>query len=201
MLRPVFACPYGQRPAFAPRISTNACVVFGLPPHQLWWVPLPTFSTALVIGTLFACHPAISGHAGSSGGGQHRHGSRNRTGRRPSGVQLGMPLRPPTANEMLKSRPSRINPEKMGKLEAAGLPDSTVLPLLRRTASRLPAFPYFITSGLPSYTIGSISGAPHADTRGCLETVVRIHGFGEPAQTHARCRSMCSRLCAQNGRR
>ncbi|PYU55157.1 MAG: hypothetical protein DMG56_25665, partial [Acidobacteria bacterium] len=31
MLRPVFACPYGQWPAFAPRISTNAGVVLGLP--------------------------------------------------------------------------------------------------------------------------------------------------------------------------
>src|SRR5881394_2419792 len=44
MLRPVFACPYGQRLALVPRISTKDCVVFGLPPHQLWCVPPPTSS-------------------------------------------------------------------------------------------------------------------------------------------------------------
>src|SRR6266853_4009341 len=46
-------------------------------------------------------------------------------------------------------------------------------------------------------------GETHADTRGCLETVVRVHGFGELAQTHAGGGSVCARLCAQSrgGRR
>jgi len=53
------------------------------------------------------------------------------------------------------------------------------------------------------YTIGSIvGGEPHADTRGRLETVVRVHGFGELAQTHAGGGSVRARLCAQSrGRR
>ncbi len=53
---------------------------------------------------------------------------------------------------MLKSRPSRINRRRWGSWRQPGFLDGTVLPLLRRTASRLPAFPHFITSGLPSYT-------------------------------------------------
>src|SRR5260370_19407260 len=46
-------------------------------------------------------------------------------------------------------------------------------------------------------------GAPDADTRGCLETAVRVHGFREFAQTHAGSGSVCARLCAQDrgGRR
>src|SRR5260370_25866617 len=46
-------------------------------------------------------------------------------------------------------------------------------------------------------------GETHADTRGRLETVVRVHGFGELAQTHAGGGSVCARLCAQSrgGRR
>src|SRR5258708_5887926 len=46
-------------------------------------------------------------------------------------------------------------------------------------------------------------GEPDADTRGCLETAVRVHGFREFAQTHAGSGSVCARLCAQDrgGRR
>src|SRR6266478_569234 len=45
-------------------------------------------------------------------------------------------------------------------------------------------------------------GETHADTRGRLETIVRVHGFGELAQTHAGGGSVCARLCAQSrGRR
>src|SRR5229473_3333676 len=44
------------------------------------------------------------------------------------------------------------------------------------------------------YTIGSIAGGePDADTRGCLETAVRVHGFREFAQTHAGSGSVCAR--------
>src|SRR2546423_13323903 len=88
-------------------------------------------------------------------------------------AQLGMPLRPPTANELSKSRPSRINRKtrkpgfpRQHPSCPSGEPPQDVL------FQGLPAFPHFITSGLPSYTIGSISGEPHADTRGCLEAVV-----------------------------
>src|SRR6267378_693885 len=65
------------------------------------------------------------------------------------------------------------------------------------------AHAYFITSYLPRYTIRSIGGEPHADTRGRLETVVRVHGFGEFAQAHAGGGSLRARLCAegQGGRR
>src|SRR5258708_13883257 len=46
-------------------------------------------------------------------------------------------------------------------------------------------------------------GEPHTNTRGRLDTAVRVHRFGELAQTHACCRSVCAPLGGQNwgGRR
>src|SRR6266849_6098776 len=43
-------------------------------------------------------------------------------------------------------------------------------------------------------------GEPDADTRGCLETVVRIHRFGELAQTHAGGGGVRARLRAESRR-
>src|SRR5260370_41490092 len=48
------------------------------------------------------------------------------------------------------------------------------------------------------YTIGSIGGEKDADTRGWLETVVRVHGFGEFAQAHAGGGGVWGGLWAQN---
>src|SRR5260370_13061252 len=48
------------------------------------------------------------------------------------------------------------------------------------------------------YTIGSIGGETDADTRGWLETVVRVHGFGEFAQAHAGGGGGWAGLCAQS---
>src|SRR5260370_42301025 len=48
------------------------------------------------------------------------------------------------------------------------------------------------------YTIGSIGGETDADTRGWVETVVRVHGFGEFAQAHAGGGGVCAGLCAQS---
>src|SRR5258708_39462601 len=63
-----------------------------------------------------------------------------------------------------------------------------------RIAPWCPTSRYFNTSCLPRYTIGFIGGETDADTRGCLETVVRVHGFGEFAETHAGGGTACARF-------
>ena len=39
VLRPAFACPFGQLSLLTPTISTNPCVVSPQPPHRLWCTP------------------------------------------------------------------------------------------------------------------------------------------------------------------
>src|SRR6266704_3269442 len=60
---------------------------------------------------------------------------------------------------------------------------------------------FWSRSKAPGSCPASTFGATDADTRGWLETAVRVHRFGEFAQTHACRRSVCARLCAQIGRR
>src|SRR5438445_2301980 len=61
------------------------------------------------------------------------------------------------------------------------------------------SLPPYVHTSLPPYfclscaTLSApIGGATHADTRGRLETAVRVHRFGELAQTHACRRSVCA---------
>src|SRR6266478_9965103 len=77
------------------------------------------------------------------------------------------------------------------------------LPILERVhTERNPKGRAALSSGCATLS-APFEGATHADTRGRLETIVRVHGFGELAQTHAGGGSLCARLCAQSrsGRR
>src|SRR2546426_11634183 len=63
MLRPVFACPFGQFRLFAPSVSTNSCILPRPAPHQLW-CPILSFSTGQHSALRFCVGPppASSNH-------------------------------------------------------------------------------------------------------------------------------------------
>src|SRR2546426_6566767 len=56
MLRPVFACPFGQFRLFALSVSTNSCILPRPAPHQLWCPPILSFSTGQHSALRFSQH-------------------------------------------------------------------------------------------------------------------------------------------------
>src|SRR2546427_8715128 len=56
MLRPVFACPFGQFRLFALSVSTSSCILPQPAPHQLWCPPILSFSTGQHSALRFSQH-------------------------------------------------------------------------------------------------------------------------------------------------